>query len=472
LAEQIESIGQRMQGPLRLAIAGKVKAGKSTLLNAMLGEELAATDAGECTQIVTWYQRDDTPRVTMFPFEGEPQSRPFRRSGGVLEVDLGGHEPATIERLEIGWPTPRLRELTIADTPGISSISTEVSARTHRFLAAEQERPPAVDAVVYLLRHTHASDAHFLESFHDDELAHGSPMNVIGILSRADEIGSCRMDSLEVADRVASRYQADGRLRRLCPIVIPVAGLLGFGGATLRETEFRALAQIAALPGPERGQLLLTADRFCTRFSADVTELERAHLLQRFGLFGARLSVEMIAAGVTPDATTLAQELVRRSGLDRLRGVLARQFTQRSRVLKARSALTAVKAVLAADGCTGSASLRSRVEQIEAGTHAFEELRLLIGLRSEELGLSEERREELDRILGGSGHDPARRLGLDETAGTEEITTAALAALQRWQRVAEHPISSRAVQLTARGACRTLEGIVATTHSTGPVTPG
>ena len=45
----------RLTGPLRLAIAGKVKAGKSTLLNAILGDELAPTDAGECTKIVTWY---------------------------------------------------------------------------------------------------------------------------------------------------------------------------------------------------------------------------------------------------------------------------------------------------------------------------------------------------------------------------------------------------------------------------------
>ena len=47
---------QRLDEPLRVAIAGRVKAGKSTLLNALVGERLAATDAGECTRIVTWYR--------------------------------------------------------------------------------------------------------------------------------------------------------------------------------------------------------------------------------------------------------------------------------------------------------------------------------------------------------------------------------------------------------------------------------
>ena len=59
----------RLSGPLRLAIAGKVKAGKSTLLNAILGDELAPTDAGECTKIVTWYREGNTPQVTVYPLE-------------------------------------------------------------------------------------------------------------------------------------------------------------------------------------------------------------------------------------------------------------------------------------------------------------------------------------------------------------------------------------------------------------------
>ena len=40
------ALGARLQGPLRVAIAGRVKAGKSTLLNALVGERMAPTDAG------------------------------------------------------------------------------------------------------------------------------------------------------------------------------------------------------------------------------------------------------------------------------------------------------------------------------------------------------------------------------------------------------------------------------------------
>src|SRR5687768_10475222 len=66
VAEEVAALRRRLDEPLRVAIAGKVKAGKSTLLNALVGEELAPTDAGECTRIVTWYVDGIAYRVTLY----------------------------------------------------------------------------------------------------------------------------------------------------------------------------------------------------------------------------------------------------------------------------------------------------------------------------------------------------------------------------------------------------------------------
>src|SRR3954468_5982914 len=208
---------RRVDEPLRVAIAGKVKAGKSTLLNALVGEELAPTDAGECTRLVTWYLGGDTPRVTVHHRDGRRRQRPFTREAGALEIDLGA-PVEQIDHLEVSWPSSRLKDVTLIDTPGIASLSTETSNRASDLLESDDEKPPTVDAVLYLLRHTHATDVRFLEAFHDDELGRGTPMNAVGVLSRADEIGSCRMDALDIAARVAARYQHDRRIRRLCPV--------------------------------------------------------------------------------------------------------------------------------------------------------------------------------------------------------------------------------------------------------------
>ena len=76
---RLQAVLDRLDEPLRVAIAGKVKAGKSTLLNALVGEELAPTDAGECTRIVTWYRDGITYRATLEPKEGEARQVPFAR---------------------------------------------------------------------------------------------------------------------------------------------------------------------------------------------------------------------------------------------------------------------------------------------------------------------------------------------------------------------------------------------------------
>jgi hypothetical protein len=148
--------------------------------------------------------------------------------------------------------------------------------------------------------------------------------------------------------------------------------------------------------------------------------------------------------------------------------VLLRQFTERSKILKAHSALLALEAILRSGGCTQSAALRGTAEQITSSAHAFEEVRLLDRLRTNALEVPERHVAELDRLLGGSGHDAASRLALTESPSPAEITEAALAALSRWQRLAEHPLSSRNVQVAARGASRTLEGLLAQAGQAGP----
>ena len=49
----------------------------------LVGEELAATDAGECTRIVTWYRHGRTYRVRLAPRGGPPRPRgaPRRAAG-------------------------------------------------------------------------------------------------------------------------------------------------------------------------------------------------------------------------------------------------------------------------------------------------------------------------------------------------------------------------------------------------------
>lgn len=60
---ELQRIAARLNEPMRIALAGTLKAGKSTLVNALVGETVAPTDATEATRIVTWFRHGPTPKV-------------------------------------------------------------------------------------------------------------------------------------------------------------------------------------------------------------------------------------------------------------------------------------------------------------------------------------------------------------------------------------------------------------------------
>ncbi|HEU5469340.1 MAG TPA: dynamin family protein [Actinophytocola sp.] len=443
---------ERLDEPLRVAIAGKVKAGKSTLLNALVGEAVAPTDAGECTRVVTWYRDGASPRITLYPKDGAPSPLPVVRRDGALTIDLGGTAAERVDRLVVDWPAQSLRGTTLIDTPGIASLSTDVARRTLRFLDPEDETPTEADAVLYLMRHLHVTDTEFLESFRDQGVARATAVNAVAVISRADEIGGGRVDAMLSARAIATRYRSEPALAGLCQNVVAVAGLLAHTGRTLRQAEFTALAALADAPRDELDAALLSADRF---LAGDET---RRALVHRFGLFGIRLATMLIRQGVRSPAT-LSTELVGRSGLADLQRVLHVQFAERRDLLKARSALLAMDRLLRAGGDDGR-GLAAAVERILAGAHEFAELRLLGALRSGAVRLPQPLSTEAERLLGDSGAAPAVRLGLPAEAGPDDLRRTALSTLDRWRRHAENPMLSRRAADACRVLVRTCEGIL------------
>ncbi|HYZ03251.1 MAG TPA: dynamin family protein [Candidatus Binatia bacterium] len=463
LRTALEALGRRLEEPLRVAIAGKVKAGKSTLLNALVGQKLAPTDAGECTRIVTWYQAGTHYRVTLYPRQGSPRQAQFQRQRGAIAVDLGGLRPEDVDRMVVEWPSPHLQAMTLIDTPGIASAST---GGANWFEETGSDHPNSSDAVIYLMRHLHANDVRFLEAFHDRDHGQARPVNAVGVLSRADEIGCGKLSSLESARRVAARWREDPKVRQLCQAVVPVAGLLAETGTTLRESEFQALQVIAGAAPADIHAILLSSERFLREECPVALDQERrAALLDRLGLFGVRISVALVRERKVDTARALATELVRRSGLHELRTVLLQQFAARAELLKARSTLLGLEAVLHRARGAAPSELEAQLEQVRAGAHELVEIGLLDALRAGDLTFGGVPARDVERLLGAEGADPRHRLGLPPDAPVDDVRNVALSRLAYWQRRAESPLAQRHAA-PERVLVRTCEGIIVGLHST------
>ena len=457
---ELHRIGARLNEPIRIALAGTLKSGKSTLVNALVGECIAPTDATEATRIVTWFRHGPTPSVTANLAGGRRANVPIVRSGdGGLTFEFGNLDPAGVADIDVEWPAEELAAATIIDTPGTSSLSRDVSERTLRLLVPP-DGVPRVDAVVFLLRTLNAPDIALLKQI--GELVGGSAgaLGVIGVASRADEIGAGRIDAMLSAKDVAERFTTELDRTGVCQAVVPVSGLLALTARTLRQSEFDALQKLASVDAAELNKAMLSADRFVRDDPAlPVDPPMRVSLMERFGMFGIRLSLALLRAGVA-DATALADELLERSGLVALREVIDQHFAQRSDQLKSHTALISLRRFVERHPTPATPRIIADIDPLLADTHAFEELRLLSQLHSRPTTLTEDERVSLRRMIGGSGTTARSRLGLtDQTL--DDGPRAAFAAAQRWRHRAEHPLNDPFTTRACRAAVRSAEALVA-----------
>ncbi|SDO05507.1 dynamin family protein [Geodermatophilus sp. DSM 45219] len=471
VADRLAAQRRRLDEPLRLALVGRVKSGKSTLLNALVGARVAPTDAGECTRVVTHYRHGATPRVELHGTDGGRRTLPVRRADGGLRLELGGTPPEEVAQLVVDWPADDLRPATVVDTPGIASLSTGTSTRTREFLGTDQG-PAGADAVVFLTRQPQPEDVAVLAAFQAGTGGAGALTTTITVLSRADEVGAGRLDALAAAESVARRMSADPQVRAVSSAVLPVAGLLALAGRTLRHGDFVALRTLASADQQQVSRMLLTADRF-TRADAPVPlSVEvRAALLDRLGLFGIRLSVALVRTGV-PDASALADELLARSGLAELQRLLRVQFTERGTQLRAGTALRLLADVLDEHPLPADDDLRADLERLRLATPDLAELDLLARSRAAAGPLPEHLRAEAEGLLGAAGTGPAARLGLPEGTPDGQLRRAALDALARWRDAADDPLAWRATADAAEVVVRACERLLAGLDRSAAEGPG
>ncbi|WP_431954500.1 dynamin family protein [Nocardia lijiangensis] len=458
VTDRLEAGARRLREPLRIALAGALKAGKSTLLNALVGQDIAPTDATECTRVVTWYRHGPTPAVTARLTSGRSKNVPIQRAAGGLTFDLGRLTAAQVDRIDVDWPLRRLERTTIIDTPGTGSLSKDVSVRTLRLLTPDDGAAGA-DAVVYLFRSLDDADLALIHRIGEYVGGSGGPLGIVGVVSRADELGAGRPEAMHSARAAAKDFTRELERTGVCQAAVPVAGLLAFTAKTLRQAEFAALRRLAEVAPADLESAMLSTDRFQRAEGLPVDAATRQHLVRRLGLFGIRMTLTRLRAG-TGDAPTLADELIARSGIGELERVIDIQFGQRADELKAHTALLMLKQIFDANPAAQATPLGGEVAQLLANVHGFHELRLLSRLRSTKTVLSDDELTDLQRLIGGQGTGPAERLGIEPFAVAGVGQDVALAEIRRWRARGEHPLVDQFTANACMVAARSAEGVL------------
>ena len=457
-AALLRSTLDRLGGPLRLAVAGPARSGKSTLVSALIGEELAPVELpGEPLAGVTY--RDGTqPQAWWQDERGTPYEIAMVRATRGLRLNpdarhAGRHDGA--RRAVVAWPSRVLRRTELIDT----QLPLPQAAGT-------------ADAVLYVAPHLGETDLQALRAARGIRGPSVFPVHLMIVLSRADATGGGRTDALLAAKQAARRRRREPRVGALCQDVLAVSPLIAAAARTLRDEEFRAIATMAALPRASSEPYLLSTDRFTAADALQpVAAQQRAQLLHRFGLGGIRLAITLARTGCDTPAG-LAERLQEHSGLKDLQASIAELFTVRRAALRARSALTALDHLLRTRPLPPAAHLLAELELLVADAHELRELRLLAALRAGRVNLPREHAVDARRLLGGSGTSLGERLGIPPEATVDDTWAEAHDAAARWRAEAQgralSPAQRRAAEVVLRSCDMILAGLDSMSAPAGP----
>jgi len=423
----------RLRQPLRIAVAGRVKAGKSTLVNALLGQRVAPTDVSECTRVVTWFSYGHPERLEVLLRDGRTVEAQLT-DDGMLPAQL----PVPIDQiasLHASLANASLQSMTLIDTPGLGSVHDDYSRASRELLASDSSNAAsAADAVVFLLGSAvMADELETLQLFQSDD-SRSSAANAVGVLNRADQLGDGTRDSWTVAVELAGRFS--GTFRNEVATVVPVIGLIAetAEAALLTEPDAMRLAKLAALDPKERSRMLWSADRFTTS-EGPLTTQEREHLLSLLDLYGVTRATDALADGVS-GATALRGHLAELSGIEAVKQTLTTYFGEQDHVLKVRSALDALRRLSYAHADPAAAAeladLRADVEELALDPimHPIQELEVAHEINSGHVTLPEEMLGELRRLFAPGS--PQTRLGTDADDPTA-LRESARQGMVRWR---------------------------------------
>ncbi|MFV2109033.1 dynamin family protein [Micromonospora sp. LOL_015] len=476
---EVLRVRRRLDEPLRVAIAGRLKAGKSTLVNALIGRRVAPTEVGECTRVVTQFRYGTADRVDVVRRDGSRVSLPLDPTG-VIPQRLGVPR-ARVAFVDVTLTSDRLRELTVIDTPGLSSTSAGVSESARGFLFAGAGAPSGsaggpvddtapfdagidgdsvgavsgAEAIVYVFTQAvRDDDVRALEAFRSvSARLSSSPINSVGLFNKVDKLVAGGADPWPVAAPLSADQTRV--LRRVVSDVVPTVGLLAetTEAGRLTAADCEALRTLAGLPAAQRAVLLASVDLFVSR-EAPVPRRQRERLLALLDLYGVGFAVAQLQASPQLASGDLVRALYAASGFARLRHTLDEAFRWRTDAIKAGWALSCLEKVASHTAHPGDRELlRDAVERLlhQPEYHRLRLLEVAQQVTTGAVELPEPMERELTRLALSA--DPRWVLELP-SASAQELAAAAVEAATRWRVFAvagASPAQSRVALVAHRG---------------------
>lgn len=362
-AARLQVLHEKTDFPCELAIAGRVKAGKSSFLNALLGEDLAMVGTTETTATINFfkYGRPIDPmhpvKVVWDDGKEEWQTKKFLDSLQCNTKEIL-QRAQKIDHLEYYVDNPMLHNITLVDTPGTGALVDEHEARVNDYLSTEKEAlrkkhndqsvllKEKADAVVVITEHVPTASTNELVSRFNDNT---SAFNSLGVMTKIDT----ENETAEGWKRRCGDYSK--MLKQQLNTIIPVsAGVYKYTIKLQEENKLEKMQSMLRQIPNEDGMFeeLVGQSTIFLSDDADTNEL--------FDSFGLSYKNRKEIVGDLPwrvffciakelyssNVDDAIHNLIEYSGMEQVRTLLDRQFFNRSRVIRCSKIVSQVHSIL------------------------------------------------------------------------------------------------------------------------------
>ena len=350
-ANQIRVIRGRLaqQGSrdLALAVIGGMRLGKSSLINALVGENLAAVGLRETTAVINVIRYGDDQPEDVFDvhwndgrIERVGRDRLDQWQGEALNAEQTDH-------IEFRRPIPFLRDLAIIDTPGTgSTIKRHEKVLASCIARAEdltRQECTKADAVLYVMPAVaKAQDENLLRDVQMNSRGTAlSPYNCFGVIHKWEARTTTSEDPWATALVMAAKNYDE--LGELVSGVIPVSAPLATVARIATDGQMEFLARLAMDPSDKDFKMLVFKE---SMFGMPLTSCplnieERINLKKSLSLPWECLNTLLRLLRIAkPRSTAEVRKLVAQwGGRDHLMDELERRFFSRVEMVRSATML-------------------------------------------------------------------------------------------------------------------------------------
>lgn len=142
---QLQALKQMLsQEKFTVVVLGEFSRGKSTFINALLGEALLPVDVLPETAVISAVSYGERPEVTVIHRDGTKE-RGIAEHSFLERFSAQAGAQEDVSYLQLKYPAPLLKnQIILVDTPGVSDLDEQRAEITYGFL-------PQADAVIFLL---------------------------------------------------------------------------------------------------------------------------------------------------------------------------------------------------------------------------------------------------------------------------------------------------------------------------------